>query len=29
MTLDSSPDPYSTNEMVGNIKWSERFEQFW
>ena len=27
--LDSSSDPYRTNEMVGNIRWSGGFEQFW
>ena len=29
MALDRSPEPYCTNEMVGNIRWSGRFEQFW
>ena len=28
MALDCSPDPYGTNEMVGNIWWSG-VEQFW
>ena len=29
MALDCSPDPYYTNEIVGNIRWSGGFEQFW
>ena len=29
MALDCLPDPYCTNEMVGNIRWSGGFEQFW
>ena len=29
MVLDRSPDPYCTNEMVGNIRWCGGFEQVW
>ena len=28
MALDCSPDPYCTDEMVGNIRWGGGFEQF-
>ena len=28
MALDHSPDPYWSNEMVGNIRWNGEFEQF-